>query len=116
VTRALAKIAAAFLLLWPATGWPADIFTLESAGMRLGVPGGNNGSSGFVQAEAFANWNLPWKWDLGSDWSLQFRLEATAGWLYRSGDNSFVGSLGPTLSLHLPHSPISFVGGASLPF
>ena len=58
-------------------GWAGD-FHLESAGARFGFSGWNGGSE-LYQAEGLVNWDLPWGWDLGREFWLQSRLDASAG-------------------------------------
>jgi len=99
------------LLLWAGTVWGED-FRLESVGARGGLSG-NGGRNEFHQAESFANWNLPWGWDLGKEWYLQSRLDVSAGWLGDSSQSAFVGTLGPTLVLDRARWPVSFEGGFS---
>jgi hypothetical protein len=99
--------------LLPAAVCHAADFSLESAGVRYGFP--NDGrSQGFNQAEAFLNSNLPWRWTLGTNWPLQSRLDATAGWLGRYPFNAAVVTLGPSLILRYKDFPLSLEGGASL--
>ena len=38
-------------------------FKLGAAGVRFGI-GGNNSSQDFNEGEIFADWNLPWRWEL----------------------------------------------------
>jgi hypothetical protein len=99
------------LLLWPAVG-RAEGFRLESVGARGGISANLTGQS-FNQAEVFANWNLPWGWDLGREWYLQSRLDFSAGWLTVSGDNAAIGTVGPSLVLSRERLPVSLEGGVS---
>ena len=85
---------------------------LESAGARFGFYPFGAGSH-FYQAEAFGNVNLPWNWNLGRQWSLQSRLDSSAGWLGDKYANAFVGTVGPTLLFQRKNLPISFEGGLS---
>ena len=85
---------------------------LESVGARFGFYPFGAGSH-FYQAEAFANCDLPWKWDLGRQWSLQSRLDGSLGWLGEADVNSVIGSAGPSLLLAREKLPISFEGGVS---
>ena len=86
----------ASLLLWSAAVRAED-FRLESVGVRGGFSA-NSGGEQFNQAEAFANWNLPWGWDLGREWHLQSQLDLSLGWLRDSDHNAAIGTLGPALS------------------
>ena len=90
----------------------AEEFRLESMGLRAGISA-NGGRNEFHQAEAFANWNLPWGWDLGKEWHLQSRLDVSAGWLGDSSQNAVVVTLGPTLVLGRARWPVSLEGGFS---
>jgi len=85
---------------------------LNSAGARFGFSPEGAGS-GFRQAEAFVNWDLPWDWDLGAGWRLGSRLDASAGWIGDSSVNAGVFTLGPTLMLRPPSFPLSFEVGFS---
>lgn len=87
-------------------------FRLESAGARFGFSPFGAGSH-FYQAETFANFDLPWRWDLGKRWHLQWRADASLGWLGEADDNTVIGSVGPSLLLALEKLPISFEGGVS---
>ena len=99
------------LLVATASGWAGE-FRIESAGIRSGFhePGG---SDSFRQTEGFANWNLPWHWDLGRAWELRCRLDLTAGCLTGEGENGFVGTIGPSLVLEQGRFPLVLVGGVS---
>jgi hypothetical protein len=99
------------LLLWSLVGRAED-FRLESVGARGGVSSNSNGHE-FNQAELFANWNLPWAWDLGREWHLQSRLDFTAGWLGDRGNNAAIGTAGPSLALSRERLPLSLDGGVS---
>jgi lipid A 3-O-deacylase len=100
-----------YLLLWGAVG-RAEGFHLESVGARGGISANLTGVS-FNQAELFANWNLPWAWDLGREWYLQSRLDFSAGWLRDRGDNAAIGTVGPSLVLSRERLPVSLEGGVS---
>jgi lipid A 3-O-deacylase len=99
------------LLLCAVVG-QAEEFRLESVGARGGLPA-NSSSSEFRQAEIFANWNLPWGWDLGKQWRLQSRLDFSAGWLGDQGDNAAIGTAGPTVVLSRGRLPVSLEAGLS---
>jgi len=90
----------------------AQGFYLDSVGARFGVnPRG--ASENFHQAEAFANWSLPWSWQLNSVWYLLSRLDTSAGWLGDSGANAAIFTVGPTLSVGRQNLPVSFGLGIS---
>jgi hypothetical protein len=80
--------------------------------MRGGLSSNLTGRT-FNQAEVFANWNLPWGWDLGKDWHLQSQLDLSGGWLTDGNDNAFIGTLGPALLLGRARLPVSLDGGVS---
>lgn len=90
----------------------AQDFHVESAGARFGLyPFG--AASHFYEAEAFANLDLPWRWNLGKKWTLQARVDASVGWLGDADDNAVVGSLGPGLLFARENLPFSFDAGAT---
>ena len=92
-------------------GFSQDI-RWESVGMRFGFhPYGD--VQDFYAADIFANWTLPWGWDLNPVWHLQSRLDASAGWLGENGADAAVFSLGPTFCLSCYNLPLSFEIGAS---
>ena len=90
----------------------AEGFRLESLGVRGGISSNLSGQS-FNQEEVFANWNLPWDWDLGKAWHLQSQLDLSTGWLTDGNDNAFIGTLGPALLLNRARFPVSLTGGIS---
>jgi hypothetical protein len=90
----------------------AEGFRLESVGARGGVSSNSEGDE-FHQAQAFANWNMPWAWDLGKEWRLQSQLDFTAGWLGDRGHNAAIGTAGPGLLLSRERLPLSLDGGVS---
>ncbi len=102
------------LLLW-AGACRSEEFRLESVGARGGFPE-NNSSRYFNQAELFADWNLPWSWDLGREWNVRTRLEFSIGWLGDFGNNGAIGALGPVLVLGRESLPVSLVAGISPAF
>jgi len=108
----LLKWAVVGVLLASTAGGQAQGFSFESAGARLGI-GANRSSSDFQQAEAFADWNLPWHWDLGAKLGLQTRLDLSAGWLGNNHASAAVANLGPLLVLGRERLPISVEGGVS---
>src|SRR5262245_31999713 len=102
-----------YLVAW-AAGAGAEALSLESVGARGGFSvRDSHGRGRFYESEAFANFNLPWHWDLGSEWHLQTRLDLSAGWLTGRGDDGFVGTLGPSLVLGREGFPLFLVGGIS---
>jgi len=99
------------LLLWAVVGRAED-FRLESVGVRGGFSANTTGEI-FNKAEVFANWNLPWGWDLGKEWHLQSQLDLSGGLLTDRKDNAAVGTLGPGLVLSRERLPVSLDGGVS---
>jgi hypothetical protein len=92
-------------------GRAADLLP-ESCGLRYGLPS-SGASLDFHQGEAFADWNLPWKWDLGADWVVQTRLDVAAGWFGEGDVGGGIFSAGPLLVLSQGHFPLSLQGGVS---
>jgi len=84
----------------------------ESVGIRFGFyPYGD--VEDFHAGDIFANWTLPWGWDLNPVWHLQTRLDGSAGWLGEDGKDAAVFSLGPSFCLSRYNVPLSFEIGAS---
>jgi lipid A 3-O-deacylase len=99
------------LLWWTATS-PAGEFKLGAAGIRYGI-GGNSSSWDFNEGEVFADWDLPWRWDLGHDVWLKLRLDSSAGWL---GDHAKTGAIvgaGPGVRVGREHFPLSLEWGTN---
>lgn len=88
----------------------AEEFRLESVGFRAGLSGTSSGSD-FNQAEFFANFSLPYAWNLGKRWGLQSRADASVGWLGDPTDNALIGTLGPSLVLAHGTFPVTLEGG-----
>jgi Lipid A 3-O-deacylase (PagL) len=84
----------------------------ESVGVRYGISA-TSFNNLFGQAETFTRLDLPWRWNFAEQWRLQSRMDASAGWLGRQGDNAFLGTLGPSLGLRHKLFPIEFEGGSS---
>lgn len=102
-------LAASFsLFLIVSHGKAQDFF----AGARGGVSFENT-QGHFDQAEAFAGWKAPWRWDFYSDWVLRPGVEGSAGGITGHGQNAFVGTLGPMAELRYGKFPVSLEGGAS---
>ena len=98
-------------LLAGADAW-ADDFRIESVGARGGASMYQTGNR-LSEAEAFVDFNLPWRWDLGKEWSLQTKLNSSIGWFGGGNDNAVIGSVGPALQLFPPSFPLSLEAGAS---
>lgn len=90
----------------------ADDFRLESVGVRGGISSNQAGGE-LGESQAFANWNLPWDWDLGKEWHLQSRLELSAGWLGDSDKQAAIGTIGPGVVVSRAQWPLSLEGGSS---
>ncbi len=99
-------------LLLSASAVHAGEFSLESAGARGGFSE-SSGTEDFYQAEAFANWNLPWGWDLGKEWHLQSRADFSLGWLGDNGHDAAIGTSGLSLVLGRQRLPVLLEGGVS---
>ena len=89
----------------------AQYFIPESIGARGGASftGGQGGE--FYQAEAFADWNLPWKTESDSGWFLQTKLTLSVGWLGGTGINAGEANLAPAVGLGRRHFPLWLEGG-----
>jgi hypothetical protein len=87
-------------------------FSIESAGARFGF-GATHAARGFRAGEAFLNCNLPFYWELGARSLLNIRVDFTAGWLGRDGENAAMGGAGPTLVYQYKGIPLSLEGGSS---
>jgi hypothetical protein len=96
----------------PRWGMAVEGFPLESAGGRFGFPV-TDGSEGFRAAEGFINCDLPLSWDLGSDFRLKSRLDFTAGWLARGGEDAATTSAGLTMALKYNKWPLWLELGSS---
>ena len=88
----------------------AQDFRAESIGARVGGSYTSR-THNFHEADAFANWDLPWAWNLDSNWRLKMQLQFSAGWLGDPGGDAFIGSVGPGVLLARKHFPISFDAG-----
>lgn len=93
-------------------GFAAEV-VFESIGSRAGFSANPGSRSGLFQAEAFSNIRLPWEWDLGKGCLARPRLELSAGGLTVMGDQSFVGTMGPSLIIRRTGWLVEFVGGSS---
>jgi hypothetical protein len=95
-----------------APGADTEHFSLESAGARFGF-GATHASRGFRSGEAFLNCNLPVLWEPATNLIITIRMDFTAGWLGRDGENASMASVGPTLVLRYKNFPISLEAGSS---
>jgi len=87
----------------------AQEFQFHSAGARIGFAAEST-SNHFLQTEGFVDYNL-WRWNLSENWRLQSRVGISAGWLGQRGDNSFIGTLGPSFEISRTAFPISLECG-----
>ena len=90
----------------------AEGFQLESAGIRGGTSKRKHGEQ-FHQVEGFVNWNAPWRWEYDCGWHIQTRLDVTAGWINGRGDDSFIGTIGPTFEFGRARFPLVLELGCS---
>lgn len=91
---------------------PAEDFRLESVGARYGFyPNGSRGD--FRQAEGYGNFQLPWVWNITTNWNLRPRLDLSAGVLSRYRQHGLVATAGPSLVLSRKGWPFALVAGSS---
>jgi hypothetical protein len=109
------KNAALFLLLAALPVRAADGFSLDSLGGRYGF-GANRSSQRFWRTEGFLSVNLPWRWDMGKDFSLRPRWEVAGGWLSEGRLDGGLGATGPALALTRQGWPLGLEGGSSATF
>jgi lipid A 3-O-deacylase len=104
------QCSAALLLLAASRSAPAQDFLAVGArgGISFNVP-----AHRFQQAEGFADFDLPWHWDIYSNWRLQPRIDLSAGWLNNQHANAFIGTVGPLLELRPGKFPLALEGGSS---
>lgn len=86
--------------------------TPDVAGARGGFSAKGSELS-FYQTEAFVDWDLPWRWEAGSGFQLRTGLDASAGWINGRGENAFIGTAGPTISLGCRDFPLRLDLGTS---
>ena len=89
-----------------------DGFRFQSAGVRYGFGEGSLARN-FQEAEALADFTLPWKWDLGKSWEVKPRLGFSLGALGNDHRTAVVGSVGPMISLGPVDPPFAFDVGFS---
>lgn len=85
----------------------------------VGIRGGTSfygNSSLFKQTELFSDMNLPLRWNFYSNWVLQPRVDATAGWLGGENTDAFIGSVGPAIGLRKGRCPVWLEAGSSPTF
>jgi lipid A 3-O-deacylase len=84
--------------------------------LTVGTRGGasfDSGQNRFWQTEAFADSDLPWKWNFCSDWRFQPRVDVSAGWLEGEHSDAFAGTVGPMVELRKGTFPLVLEGGSS---
>jgi hypothetical protein len=101
------------VLILAAGAVQAQDFVPEFMGVRGGFSTGGQGAANFIQAEGFADWNLPLKTESDSGWFLQPKLSLSVGWLDSTGANAVIGAAGPTVTLGKRGFPLSLEGGIS---
>ena len=101
----------AIVLVATMSGQAADI-TLESTGVRGSTSNPGNRAR-FYHVEGFLNWNLPWRWTWGENWSVQSRLDLTGGWMNGRGEDAVFATVGPSFELSRIHFPVSLDVGVS---
>lgn len=69
--------------------------------------------TGFVQAQVFADWTLPWRWETTNGWYLATGLDLSLGALNGWDTTAFVGSLGPTVRIGQREFPVFLEAGLS---
>ncbi len=106
-----------FILTWLLTAslCGADGPDFLTVGVR-GGPSFNAPSRRFEQAEAFTDFDLPWRWNFYPDWRLQPRIDASGGWLNGGDASAFVGSAGPSLEVRRDNFPLAVEAGFSPTF
>ena len=112
MTRSVLSLCAGLAFLVLATGSEAETFSLATAGLR-GAMCANPKSQTFEQAEIFGTFNLAWRWNWGSGWHVQTRLDAAGGALHGHSDDAFIGSAGPDFVLGHERVPLNLEFGVS---
>jgi len=102
---------ALFCLLAAAGASRAQELRFESAGARFGIPV-SEASEKLHEGDVFVSGDLPWIWELGSDWRLKPRVELSAGWLGKNDQNGVVGSADPWVALGHGKVPLWLEAGA----
>lgn len=97
-----------FLSLIAPGGEAQDFFAGVRGGTSIDTAQGR-----FYQAEAFAGWKMPWRWNFCSHWSLRPSVDLSAGGISAKAESGFVGTLGPSVELRYGKFPVVLEGGAS---
>jgi hypothetical protein len=82
------------------------------AGARIGFSKDVHGES-FNQLEMTATYRLPWTWMLDNGWTLDSRINASAGALHGSGDTAAIAAIGPGLAWISPSQQFTVEAGIS---
>jgi hypothetical protein len=85
---------------------------IDAMGGRFGFPHESRSKS-FRQAEAFAVFDLPWRWEMGRAWHLQSQLDVSAGWLRGRSKDAGIATAGPAMVLRHERFPVSLDLGSS---
>lgn len=110
----LLSLAVAGLTIIPTPLLSADeplrqqFFRLAEAGTRIGM----SENQSVRHAEVFADWALPWDFDLGYGFRFQTYASAGMGWIGDDHDDAVMGSLGPSCRLSTDQGPVSVVFGS----
>src|SRR2546421_570679 len=104
-------IVVAFLLPSAVVGRAED-FSLDSVGNRFAFSSKRQNAD-MYKTDLTLPSTLPWRCFLNENWSVQTRLDFSAGWLTGRSDDAGVFTLGPSFVLHREHFPISLVAGSS---
>ncbi|MBC8097367.1 MAG: acyloxyacyl hydrolase [Akkermansiaceae bacterium] len=91
---------------------PAQDWSFASVGVYAGTSF-NDRSETFRQMEAVADFNLPWRWQFGTDWQVSTRLELSAGWLHGEDEDAVLGTIGPKAILSWKDFPLTLDVGSS---
>jgi len=107
-------VAVAGLTMFPTTSlWAEEpvnrhIVRLADAGARIGM----SENQPVRHAEVFADWALPWDFDLGYGLRFQTYASGGLGWIGDDHDDAVMGSLGPSCRLSTDQGPVSVVFGS----
>ena len=108
-------VAVASLTIFPTASLSADgplnrhIFRLAEAGTRIGM----SENQPVRHAEVFADWALPWDFDLGYGFRFQTYASGGLGWIGDDHHDAVMGSLGPSFRLSTDQGPVSVVFGSA---
>ncbi len=79
----------------------------------MGVGGGISFRDEIRHLEATGEIALPWRWNLGGQWSVSTVWRAGLGWIGDERHGTVIGSTGPAVRLSLGRMPLSLIGGMS---